>query len=102
VRDADDGAPRYFISQMTDISERRAAERALAQSEERFRTLAAASPVGIFAITDDGRLAYANEHLREIFGVRTDTLEGSAWTERFAEDDRERVVAEVRRAAATS
>jgi len=67
VRDAD-GSPRYFISQMTDISERRAAERALAQSEERFRTLAAASPVGIFAITDDGRLAYASEHLREIFG----------------------------------
>jgi diguanylate cyclase (GGDEF)-like protein/PAS domain S-box-containing protein len=99
VRDAD-GAPMYFLSQMTDIGERRAAERALAQSEDRFRTLAAASPVGIFAISDDGRLVYANEHLREIFGLRGDTLEGAAWMDRFAAEDRERVVAEVRKARA--
>ena len=67
VRNAD-GAPQYFLSQMADIGERRAAEHALAESEERFRTLAVASPVGVFAIADDGRLAYANERLREIFG----------------------------------
>ena len=39
VRNAD-GGPQYFLSQMADIGERRAAEQALAQSEERFRTLA--------------------------------------------------------------
>ena len=48
VRNAD-GGPQYFLSQMADIGERRAAEHALAQSEERFRTLASASPVGVFA-----------------------------------------------------
>ena len=38
VRNAD-GGPQYFLSQMADIGERRAAEQALAQSEERFRSL---------------------------------------------------------------
>ncbi|HKE78998.1 MAG TPA: EAL domain-containing protein [Solirubrobacteraceae bacterium] len=94
------GEPMYFLSQMVDIGERRAAERALAQSEERFRTLAAASPVGIFAIADDGRLAYANEHLREIFGLPGDVLDGTPWLERVAEGDRDRVREEVRRARA--
>jgi diguanylate cyclase (GGDEF)-like protein/PAS domain S-box-containing protein len=99
VRDAD-GAPLYFLSQMTDIGERRAAEEALAESEERFRTLAAASPVGIFATADDGRLAYANERLRGIFGLPADALDGTPWLERVPSDDRERVVAEFRRARA--
>jgi diguanylate cyclase (GGDEF)-like protein/PAS domain S-box-containing protein len=99
VRDAD-GAPQYFLSQMTDIGERRAAEQALAQSEERFRTLAAASPAGIFAIADDGRLAYANERLREIFALPAEILDGTPWLERIADDDRERVVAQVRRSRA--
>ncbi|MEN3282269.1 MAG: hypothetical protein V7607_3409 [Solirubrobacteraceae bacterium] len=97
VRDAD-GEPVHFLSQMTDIGDRRAAEQARAESERRFRTLASASPVGIFAIGDDGRLAYANEHLREIFGLPVDMLDGPPWLDRVAEPDRERVVAEVRRA----
>ena len=99
VRNAD-GAPLYFLSQMADIGERRAAEQALAQSEERFRTLAVASPVGIFAIADDGRLAYANERLRGIFGLPGEILDGTPWLERVAADDRGRVVEEFRRARA--
>ena len=99
VRDAD-GAPLYFLSQMADVGERRAAEQALAHSEERFRTLATASPVGIFAIADDGRLAYANERLRDIFGLPGDVLDGQPWLESVPADDRERVVGEFRRARA--
>jgi diguanylate cyclase (GGDEF)-like protein/PAS domain S-box-containing protein len=99
VRD-DDGMPLHFLSQMADIGERRAAEEARAESERRFRTLASASPVGIFAIGDDGRLAYANEHLREIFGLPADMLDGTSWLDRIAADDRERVIAEVRRSRA--
>src|SRR6185295_7078022 len=99
VRDAD-AMPLHFLSQMTDIGERRAAEDARAESERRFRTLASASPVGIFAIGDDGRLAYANEHLREIFGLPVDMLDGPSWLDRIAADDREHVIAEVRRSRA--
>jgi diguanylate cyclase (GGDEF)-like protein/PAS domain S-box-containing protein len=99
VRDAN-GAPLHFLAQMTDIGDRRAAEQARAESERRFRTLASASPVGIFAIGEDGRLAYANEPLREIFGLPANVLEGPPWLERIAQPDRERVIAEVRRARA--
>ena len=69
---------------MADIGERRAAEHALAESEERFRTLASASPVGVFAIAEDGRLAYANERLREIFDMPGEVLDGTPWLERVA------------------
>jgi diguanylate cyclase (GGDEF)-like protein/PAS domain S-box-containing protein len=99
VRDAD-GGPQYFLSQMADIGERRAAEHALAESEERFRTLASASPVGVFAIAEDGRLAYANERLREIFDMPAGVLDGAPWLERVPVEDRDRLVGEFRRARA--
>ncbi len=99
VRNAD-GGPQYFLSQMADIGERRAAEHALAQSEERFRTLASASPVGVFAIAEDGRLAYANERLREIFDMPAEVLDGTPWLERVPAEDRDRLVGEFRRARA--
>jgi PAS domain S-box-containing protein len=99
VRDAD-GGPQYFLSQMADIGERRAAEHALAESEERFRTLASASPVGVFAIAEDGRLAYANERLREIFDMPAGVLDGPPWLERVPVEDRDRLVGEFRRARA--
>ena len=99
VRDADGGL-QYFLSQMADIGERRAAEHALAESEERFRTLASASPVGVFAVAEDGRLAYANERLREIFDMPGEVLDGEPWLERVPSEDRERLVGEFRRARA--
>ena len=99
VRDAD-GGPQYFLSQMADIGERRAAEQALAQSEERFRTLASASPVGVFAVAEDGRLAYANERLREIFDMPAGVLDGTPWLARVPAEDRDRLVGEFRRARA--
>ena len=36
-----DGSAQYLIAQMVDITQQRLAERALAESERRFRTLAA-------------------------------------------------------------
>jgi PAS domain S-box-containing protein len=45
---------------------RRTAE--LAESEERFRLLSAASPLGVFEIGRDGRLVYANERCIEMTG----------------------------------
>jgi diguanylate cyclase (GGDEF)-like protein/PAS domain S-box-containing protein len=99
VRGAE-GEAQYFLSQMIDLGERRAAEQALATSERRFRTLAAASPAGIFATGPHGRLAYANERLREILGVPNDLAAGDGWLDRIAPEDRERFVTEAQRARA--
>jgi len=49
-----DGTAQYLIAQMVDITQQRAAERALTESEQRFRTLAVSSPVGIFSASFDG------------------------------------------------
>ncbi|HEU4979503.1 MAG TPA: EAL domain-containing protein [Solirubrobacteraceae bacterium] len=87
VRDAD-GAACYFLSQMADIGERRAAQQALAESERRFRTLATASPAGIFAATAEGAIRYANERLSEIFGVAGHELHEHRWMRRVHEEDR--------------
>ncbi len=52
-----------------DITKRVEAEAAVRQSEEVFRTLCAAAPVGVFRMDDQGKLLYANERLLEIYGL---------------------------------
>jgi diguanylate cyclase (GGDEF)-like protein/PAS domain S-box-containing protein len=74
-----DGAALYLIAQMVDITRQRAAERALAESERRFRTLAAASPAGIFSADANGRMLYANDRLGEIFGIDPGELDRGRW-----------------------
>ncbi|MEA2359798.1 MAG: hypothetical protein QOI62_3058 [Solirubrobacteraceae bacterium] len=94
---SDDGAPQFFLSHMVDIAERRAAQFALETSERRFRTLAAASPAGIFALDGEGRLRYANERLREIMDLESGSARDHMWLERIVEEDRERAFTEARR-----
>jgi two-component system, cell cycle sensor histidine kinase and response regulator CckA len=51
-----------------DISQRKQAEEALRQSEERYRTLFENAPVGIYRTTPDGRILAANPALVRILG----------------------------------
>jgi diguanylate cyclase (GGDEF)-like protein/PAS domain S-box-containing protein len=78
----EDGETQYLIAQMVDITQQRAAERLLAESEHRFRTLAAASPAGIFSAGFDGRMMYANDRLAEIYGLPCSELDGNRWLDR--------------------
>jgi diguanylate cyclase (GGDEF)-like protein/PAS domain S-box-containing protein len=55
-------------------------------SEQRFRTLAASSPVGIFQLDSEGRCVYANARFRTILGV-SGALE-PGWREAVHPDDR--------------
>ena len=64
---ADAGAP-FFIVQMTDISERRAAQEAAQTSHEMFRSLTVASPSGVFSCDHRGHLDYCNERMLTITG----------------------------------
>jgi PAS domain S-box-containing protein len=52
-----------------DISERKQAEEELRDSEQRFRAVLEQSIAGIYVI-QDGRIAYVNPRMREIFGYR--------------------------------
>jgi len=91
---SDDVGPSHFLSQMIDISERKAFEDALATSEERFRSLSASAPNGIYALDLQGRLLYANDRLVELTGLSHDQLSGAGWLDMIHPDERERVINE--------
>ncbi len=86
VRDAD-GAPPYFLAQMQDINEHRAAAAALADSEAQFRSLSASSPVGIFRSDTQGGITYANPRVLQIFGMSEQEGLGHGWLARIHPDD---------------
>jgi PAS domain S-box-containing protein len=59
-----------------DVGDRKAAERALQESEERFRTLADQVPLAVYETDDEGRFAYMNRHGLELFGYAEEDLRG--------------------------
>jgi PAS domain S-box-containing protein len=61
------GRPLFFLSDLVDITERRCAEQALRESEQKFRSLADKSPNMIF-ISKRGRVVYANDRCVEFLG----------------------------------
>jgi PAS domain S-box-containing protein len=62
-----------ILDSVVDITERKRAEQALAETEAKYRTLVEESLVGI-CIIQEGRFAYANRRLGEILGYSPDQL----------------------------
>lgn len=63
--------PRTVLGIARDISERKKAEMALRESEERFRNLFENSTIGIYRTTPDGRILLANPALVRMLGYST-------------------------------
>jgi diguanylate cyclase (GGDEF)-like protein/PAS domain S-box-containing protein len=66
-------------STIRDISQRKAAEAALREAEERFRTAFEAAPVGMALASLDGRLLEVNRALCDIIGYSRDQLEATTF-----------------------
>jgi two-component system sensor histidine kinase/response regulator len=83
------------LEEVNQRTERDAAKQniELQASEEMFRSLSAASPVGIF-LDGLGSCVYANERLGEIFGVPSESILGKGWVHNIHPDDRERAMKE--------
>ena len=62
-----EGRPLYHIVQARDVTQRKQAEAALKENEERFRSLTEAAFEGI-AISDDGTILETNQAFSQIFG----------------------------------
>ncbi len=81
----------YFTAILRDVSDTRRAQRALAESEARFRGLAAAAPVGIFQADAEGRCLYVNERWSDIAGMSAPEAAGAGWLRALHPADRPRV-----------
>jgi PAS domain S-box-containing protein len=73
-----------FLAVQRDISDRKATERALRESERRYRALADAAHDSIFIVTPDGRIAYANAASVARFSLRPDQVVGRRLHDVFA------------------
>lgn len=76
-----------------DITERKQAEKALQESEQRFAALAETAPVGIFRTDPQGNCVYANERSFETIGLSVEESIGAGWATGIHPDDRDRTIA---------
>ncbi len=82
-----DGRATSLVGAVLDITERKAAQAALAESENQFRTLAQALPTHVWTARSDGRLDWLNDRLYQYTGMAPGELDGEAWTHVVHPDD---------------
>lgn len=74
-----------------DVTKRKQAEETLEKSEAKFRTLANASPVGIFLNDVQGNCVYLNPKCAELVGLPENEILGMGWQSALHPDDIETV-----------
>ena len=88
VRDAS-GDPLYFVSQIQDITARKAATEDLAASEERFRVAFEDAPIGMAIVRPDFAVIRVNRRSCEILGYPEDEILGTTFLALTHPDDRD-------------
>jgi diguanylate cyclase (GGDEF)-like protein/PAS domain S-box-containing protein len=89
------GRALRLVAVMQEITARKLAQQALVDSERRFRTLAAAAPLGIFRTDAAGNCLFVNERWCEYAGISMRQAAVRAWSHALHEDDRERIAREL-------
>jgi len=82
-----------------EINRRKAAEEKFRQGEQKFRTLLAQLPVGVFEADPEFRGLYHNETWCEMVGLSDEEARDKGWAEALHPDDRERVLSAAAQAA---
>ncbi|MGL4611554.1 MAG: PAS domain S-box protein [Trueperaceae bacterium] len=87
----DDGSVREWIGTHTDVTERVNAAAALAESEERYRSLVVAANQAIFTADETGRSFGAEEVWQKLTGQTPEVAKDDGWLEGIHPKDRARV-----------
>jgi PAS domain S-box-containing protein len=82
--------PNGVLALVTDMTEIKQHELALAESDQRFRGLAATLPALIFVADPDGANIYSNPQFAAYSGLSEAELMGDGWLKVIHPDDRER------------
>jgi len=85
---------RFFGIIIRDVTERKLAERALAESEKQYRTLVTSLQEGVGMTDAEDRLVYVNPAFSEMLGYAKEELLGKALSALIPADDHPRINAE--------
>ncbi|MEG3892861.1 PAS domain S-box protein [Microcoleus sp. Z1_A1] len=77
-----------------ELVKRERIEATLIESEQRYASLAAAAPVGIFRTDAEGLCTYVNDRYFQISGLTTGATIGQGWQQGVHPDDRDWVIAQ--------
>jgi PAS domain S-box-containing protein len=78
VRDSA-GNPSYSTAYVENITERKRAEEALRESEDRFRIMADGCPSAMWVTNAAGGVQFINRGYRQLFGTTYEQVEGHGW-----------------------
>ncbi|MGQ7793181.1 PAS domain-containing protein [Faunimonas sp. B44] len=90
IRNAEGAVTGIFV-QGHDISDQKQAERALRETEERFRLVAESAPVMLWMGDAEGGCLYLNRALRAFWGVEPEEIAGFEWESTLHPEDVEAV-----------
>jgi PAS domain S-box-containing protein len=88
------GEVQGFIAIASDVTEQRAAERALKESEARFRRIADSAPVMMWVTRLDRTRDFVNDAYADFLGLSRADARAYDWTQAIHPEDFERLVAE--------
>lgn len=88
------GQPLRMMGTVQEITSRKRSEQALQENEQRFVTLAQASPVVIFQLNAASECVYINSRWSELTGHSEAGALGTGWIETLYPEDRDRLVQE--------
>ncbi len=83
--------PPWLMAVVTDISDTKAVEAALRESEQRFRMLADTAPSPIWLTDADGAMEFANAALADFYGASAQAMTGDLWKTALHPEDAARV-----------